>query len=154
MSNLNLNSELAAVDFKDRQFRQKLTDQERKKFSSYLMLRYAASVAGSVDLQAYYLMATNENVNKNFFDLGRKHDELQWLTCTTVSPGMGKQRHYWMGAPARGQSERYLDRLIARVCEKLPEWKQSDVEIWVKLNGESATEQWILQHGEELPSKK
>lgn len=153
MSNLNLNSELAALDLKDRQFRQKLTDEERKKFSTYLMLRYSASVEGSVDLQSYYLMATNENVNKNFFELGKKHDELQWLTCTTVSPGMGKQRHYWHGAPARSKSERYLDRLIARVQEKLPEWKASDVELWVRLNGETATEQWILKQGDELPKR-
>ena len=153
MSNLNLNSELAALDFKDRGFRQKLTDEERKKFSTYLMLRYSASVEGSVDLQSYYLMATNENVNKNFFELGKKHDELQWLTCTTVSPGMGKQRHYWHGAPARSKSERYLDRLIARVQEKLPEWKASDVELWVRLNGETATEQWILKQGDELPKR-
>jgi hypothetical protein len=153
MSNLNLNSELAALDLKDRQFRQKLTDEERKKFSPYLMLRYSASVEGSVDLQSYYLMATNENVNKNFFELGKKHDELQWLTCTTVSPGMGKQRHYWHGAPARSKSERYLDRLIARVQEKLPEWKASDVELWVRLNGETATEQWILKQGDELPKR-
>lgn len=153
MSNLNLNSELAALDLKDRQFRQKLTDEERKKFSPYLMMRYSASVEGSVDLQAYYLMATNENVNKNFFELGKKHDELQWLTCTTVSPGMGKQRHYWHGAPARSKSERYLDRLIARVQEKLPEWKASDVELWVRLNGETATEQWILKQGDELPKR-
>lgn len=153
MSNLNLNSELAALDFKDRGFRQKLTDEERKKFSTYLMLRYSASVEGSTDLQAYYLIATNENVNKNFFELGKKHDELQWLTCTTVSPGMGKQRHYWHGAPARSKSERYLDRLIARVQEKLPDWKASDVELWVRINGEAATEQWILKHGEELPKR-
>ena len=153
MSNLNLNSELAALDLKDRQFRQKLTDEERKKFSTYLMLRYSASVEGSVDLQAYYLMATNENVNKNFFELGKKHDELQWLTCTTVSPGMGKQRHYWLGAPARSKNERYLDRLIARVREKLPEWKASDVEFWVRLNGEAATEHWILKQGDELPKR-
>lgn len=153
MSNLNLNSELAALDLKDRQFRQKLTDEERKKFSTYLMLRYSASVEGSVDLQSYYLMATNENVNKNFFELGKKHDELQWLVCTTVSPGMGKQRHYWHGAPARSKNERYLDRLIARVREKLPEWKTSDVEFWVRLNGETATEQWILKQGDELPKR-
>ena len=153
MSNLNLNSELAALDFKDRRFRQKLTDEERKKFSTYLMLRYSASVEGSADLQAYYLIATNENVNKNFFELGKKHDELQWLTCTTVSPGMGKQRHYWHGAPAHSKSERYLDRLIARVQEKLPDWKASDVELWVRINGEAATEQWILKHGEELPKR-
>lgn len=153
MSNLNLNSELAALDLKDRQFRQKLTEEERKKFSPYLMLRYSASVEGSVDLQTYYLMATNENVNKNFFELGKKHAELQWLVCTTVSPGMGKQRHYWQGAPARSKSERYLDRLIARAKEKLPDWKASDVELWVNLNGEAATEQWIQQHGEELPKR-
>lgn len=153
MSNLNLNSELAALDLKRRQFRQDLTEDERKKFSPYLMMRYAASVEGSVDLQTYYLLATNENVNKWFWQLGKNHTELQWLLCTTVSPGMGKHRHYWHGAPARNKSQRYQDRLTALAQEKLPDWKKSDVELWVAINGDLAIEQWISQHGDELPKR-
>ena len=73
---LYIGNEMAAFDRKDRAYYDKFTDEERKKFSTYLMLRYGASVNGGTDLQAYYLMATNERVNKYFFDLNN-HTKLQ-----------------------------------------------------------------------------
>ena len=146
MSNLNLNSELAALDLKDRQFRQKLTDEERKKFSTYLMLRYSASVEGSVDLQAYYLMATNENVNKNFFELGKKHDELQWLTCTTVSPGMGSHRHQWI-APKK--KEAGASGIKKQLAELFPTLKDDEIELMAKLNTKKDIDAYLKKLGQE-----
>ena len=68
-SPLYIGNEMAAFDRKDRDYYDKFTDEEKKQFSTYLMLRYGASVGGNRDLQAYYLMATNKYVNKYFFDL-------------------------------------------------------------------------------------
>lgn len=154
MSNLNLNTELAALDLKRRNFRQQMTDEEKKKFSTYLMLKYSASVEGNPDLQAYYLMATNENVNKHFFDL-KQHPELQWLCCTTVSPGMGKQRHYWFnGFAKKSADDKYIDKLTKAVSEKLPNYKESDIDLWIELVGIEEVEQWILSFGDQLPKKK
>ena len=62
-------NEMKAFDRKDRAYYDKFTDEQKKKFSTYLMLRYAASVSGSADLQAFYLMACNKYMNKHFFDL-------------------------------------------------------------------------------------
>ena len=59
---------MAQLDMKNREFYDELTDEERKKFSTYLMMKYSANVEGSSDLQAWYLMASNERVNINFFD--------------------------------------------------------------------------------------
>lgn len=151
---LSLTSELRALDNKDRNFRSELSEEERKKFSPYLMLRYSASVEGNEDLQAYYLMAANENVNKYFFDIN-KHPELQWLCCTTVSPGMGSQRHYWFNGFGKKESaDKYLNSLTKAVSEKLPSYKQSDIELWIELEGIEKVEQWILDHGDQLPKKK
>ena len=66
---LSIRSEMAALDHKDRQYYDNLTDEEKKKFSPYLIMRYSASVEGHQDLQAWYLMATNQRVNKHFFDI-------------------------------------------------------------------------------------
>jgi hypothetical protein len=93
------------------------------------MLRYGASVGGSQDLQAYYLMATNERVNKNFFDLN-KHPKLQWLSCTTVSPNMGKQFHYWQGTKKKegnSKATKFLAKLF-------PTMKQDEIELLAKIN--------------------
>lgn len=92
---LSIQNEMAAIDQKNRDFFDSLSDEERKKFSLFLMMKYGANVNGSADLQEWYLRAHNERVNQNFFDIS-KHPKLQWLLCTTVSPSMGRQNHYWL----------------------------------------------------------
>ena len=126
---LYIGNEMAAYDRKDREYYDKFTDEQRKAFSTYLMLRYGASVGGGQDLQAYYLMATNERVNKNFFDLN-KHPKLQWLSCTTVSPNMGKQFHYWQGTKKKegnSKATKFLAKLF-------PTMKSDEIELLAKIN--------------------
>jgi hypothetical protein len=81
-------------------------------------------------MQAYYLMATNERVNKYFFELGSKHTKLQWLTCTTVSPGMGAQFHYWLNAKKKegdNKSQKFLAKLY-------PNMKSDEIDLMAKIN--------------------
>lgn len=115
---------MAQLDLKNRAFYDELTDEERKKFSTYLMLRWGSAVGGEPILQQYYLQAMNERVNKRFFDLG-KHPKLQWLLVTTVSPNMGKHRHEWMAFSARKSKNRRAD-IIAKLY---PEYKLDDCEL-------------------------
>ena len=146
---LYIGNEMAAFDRKDRAYYDKFTDEERKKFSTYLMLRYGASVAGSADLQAYYLMATNERVNKHFFDLN-KHPKLQWLSCTTVSPGMGKQNHYWQAAKKKDSNSK-----VQKFLEELyPELKQDEIELLAKINDQRDIEDLARKHGHDDKSIK
>jgi hypothetical protein len=139
---LYIGNEMAAFDRKDRAYYDKFTDEERKKFSTYLMLRYGASVAGSSDLQAYYLMATNERVNKNFFDLN-KHPKLQWLLCTSVSPAMGKQHHYWQGTKKKegnNKAQKFLAKLY-------PTLKQDEIDLLAQINDKRDIERLARELG-------
>ena len=47
MDKLSIANEMACFDCKDRKFYDELTDEERKKFSNYLMIRWGSSVNGS-----------------------------------------------------------------------------------------------------------
>jgi hypothetical protein len=64
---LSIANEMAQFDRKNRQFYDDLTDEERKKFSNYLMIRWGSSVHGIADLQEYYLLSCNQRLNKHFF---------------------------------------------------------------------------------------
>ena len=66
-----------------------------KKYSNFLMIRWSSAVQGPAELQEYYLVACNERLNKHFFDIN-KHQKLQWLCATAISPGMGSHRHQWI----------------------------------------------------------
>jgi hypothetical protein len=124
LNKLDIGYEMAQLDTKNRAFYDELTDEERKKFSTYLMLRWGSAVGGEPMLQQYYLQAMNERVNKRFFDLG-KHPKLQWLLLTTVSPNMGKHRHEWMAFSARKSKNKRAD-VIAKLY---PEYKLDDCEL-------------------------
>jgi hypothetical protein len=128
-SSLDIKYEMQAFDRKDRAYYDNFTDEDRKKFSTFLMLKYGANVSGSAELQSYYLMAINDRVNKNFFELG-KHTKLQWLACTTVSPAMGYQYHYWLKAkPKDGDN-----KSIKFLTKHFPDLKPNEIEILAKIN--------------------
>lgn len=133
MDKLDIKNEMIQFDSKNRSFYDELTPDEKKRFSTYLMLRYGSAVSGSSEMQAYYLMSTNERLNKNFFELN-KHPKLQWLLCTSVSPNMGNQFHYWLAAKKKEGSDSKAVKFLAALY---PTMKQDEIELLAKLNDKS-----------------
>jgi hypothetical protein len=140
---LNISNELQQLDTKNRQFYRELTDEERKKFSTFLMIRWSSSVQGSADLQAYYLLSCNENLNKHFFDLSR-HPELQWLSATTVSPGMGTFRHDWIKQKKRDGNNSKAVKFLRQIY---PAYKQDELELLAQINSTAELKQLAREHG-------
>lgn len=138
---LNIANEMRAFDTKDREFYDSLTDEERKKFSTYLMLKWGANVEGSSELQEWYLRVHNDRVNLNFFDLGR-HPKLQWLLCTTVSPGLGAKRHYWIGRKGGSTSKAY--KFIER---QFPGLKDDEIQLMLELNSNDDLKNYARELG-------
>ena len=126
---LNIANEMKMFDHKVRNFYDDLTDEERKKFSNYLMIRWGSSVEGSRELQEYYLISTNERLNKHFFALS-KHPKLQWLCATTVSPDMGTPRHTWI-SPKKKEAGASAKRKV--IEEMYPHAKDDEVDLLCKL---------------------
>lgn len=145
----SLSDELRALDTKNRNFRRDLDEDVQKKISGYLLMRYSASVEGSADLQRYCLIAANENANKHLFEL-TKHPELQWLMCTTVSPGLGSLRHYWLGANKKSEEEKEQNSLRKRIVELYPNWKSDEIDLLMKINTAEEIMDWIREHGVEI----
>ena len=92
---LNIANEMRQMDRKNRDFYNQLTDDERRKFSTYLMIRWGSAVDGSQELQEYYVQSVNHYLNRHFFAVSR-HPKLQWLMATAASPGLGTPRHNWI----------------------------------------------------------
>jgi hypothetical protein len=141
---LTIANEMAQFDRKNREFYSELTDEERKKFSNYLMIRWGSSVQGSRDLQEFYVIATNERLNKHFFAVNR-HPQLQWLMATTVSPGMGTHRHQWISPKKKdaGSSE-----IKKQLMELYPNMKMADIETIAALTTKQELRQHLREHGQ------
>lgn len=128
---LSIKSEMTALDRKNRGFYDSLTDEEKKKFSPYLMIRYGSAVSGPADLQAYYLMSTNENLNKHFFDINTaQHKKLQWLMATTISPSMGNQFHQWIAPKKKTTDNKNMNFLR----DLHPHLKEDEIRLLSELN--------------------
>ena len=86
---------MAALDKRDRGYYNRLTSEQKKAFSSWMMMRYASSVQGKD--AAHYIYMTNELVNRDYSEVS-KHPELQWLLLSAC--GVGKiQFHPYLKPP-------------------------------------------------------
>ena len=139
---LDIINEMAQLDLRNRDFYDELNDEERKKFSTYLMLRWGSVVNGIPELQQYYLQAMNERVNKRFFELN-KHPKLQWLMLTTVSPNMGKHRHEWIAYSGKTVK----NKRAAKMLELYPHIKTDEAELLAQQIGDSEYKAMLIERG-------
>lgn len=143
MDKLSIQNEMACFDRKDRDFYNSLTDEERKKFSNYLMIRWGSSVQGSRELQEFYVIATNERLNKHFFAISR-HPKLQWLCATTVSPGMGTHRHQWITPKKKDGDNNKAEKFLAEIY---PNAKLDEIKLLSQINSGDELKALAKQHG-------
>jgi hypothetical protein len=142
---LNISNEMRQFDKKNRDFYDELIDDERKKFSTFLMLRWGSAVEGSRELQEFYLIATNERLNKNFFAMG-KHPKLQWLCATTVSPDMGTPRHNWIAPKKKEPGASSIRRQLAEIY---PDMKNDDIAVLASITSKKQIDEHYKLMGQE-----
>jgi hypothetical protein len=133
------------LDRKNRNFYSELTDEERKKFSNYLMIRWASCVEGSREMQEFYLISTNQRLNKHFFNIS-KHPGLQWLCATTVSPDMGTPRHNWI-APKK--KEAGVSSMKKQLAEIYPHMKDDELDVMAKITTKKEIDAYFKASGKE-----
>jgi hypothetical protein len=143
---LDIANEMKQFDRKNRSFYDELTDEERKKFSPFLMIRWGSSVEGSRDLQEFYLISTNERLNKDFFALS-KHPKLQWLMATTVSPDMGTPRHNWISLKKKVPGESAKRKQLSAI---FPEYKDDEIDVMMQIVSDKELKEYLKKSGEEV----
>jgi hypothetical protein len=145
MDKLSIQNEMTQFDRKNRQFYHELTDEERKKFSNYLMIRWGSAVQGSRDLQEFYLISCNERLNKHFFAINR-HPQLQWLCATTVSPGMGTHRHQWIAPKKKEAASNTIKKQLA---DLFPNHKYDEIEVMATINNKKDLDAYLKLLGQD-----
>jgi hypothetical protein len=136
---------MTQFDRKNRDFYDSLDTDERKKFSNYLMIRWGSSVQGSRELQEFYVISTNERLNKHFFTVN-KHPKLQWLMATSVSPGMGSLKHQWISPKKKEAGSNEVKKTLMKLY---PNMKMSDIELLASMTTSKELRELIKDYGEE-----
>ncbi len=140
---LSIRNEMQQFDHKNRGFYDDLTDEERKKFSNYLMIQWGSAVRGSRELQEFYVIATNERLNRHFFSMNR-HPKLQWLMATSVSPGLGAQDHAWIAPKKKETGSNEIKKIL---LELYPSMKITDIETLAVLVDRKELKDYLREHG-------
>ena len=131
---------MRAIDKKDRQWYVNLTDEQKKAFSAWMMMRYCSSVQGRD--AANYIYLTNELVNFQFMEVS-KHPELQWLLLSAC--GVGKiQFHPYLKPPNAKKKKNKISEFLYGLY---PHSKPEDIELMIKLNSNNELKALAYDYG-------
>jgi hypothetical protein len=125
---LDIKRELSAVDLKKYNFYDSLTDEEKKAFSPYVLMRYVSNVEGDRDIQEWFLEMTNELVNKDHWTLSKNHKALLWKLFAGTGAGV-KCYHPYLKAGTKEKAVK-IEKLLA---ELYPAMKMSDIKLMAKM---------------------
>ena len=131
---------MAAIDKKDRNFYNNLSDEQKKAFSAWMMMRYCSSVQGRD--AANYIYMTNELVNYQFSEVS-KHPELQWLLLSAC--GVGKiQFHPYLKPP---NSRKKKNKIFEFIYSIYPHMKAEDINNMRDINTKEELTEFAVAHG-------
>jgi len=136
-----LRNGMKAIDFRNKDYYDRIDDHERSLYSPYMIMRYASSVSGDRFYQEHYVEMINEFVNKHLFTLSGKHKKLCWQ-LTSMCGGLKQQFHPWI-KPMKKIPNKSLQALM----EIYPNVKMSDLEVLDNIISDSELEQLQEDHG-------
>lgn len=121
---LDIKKELNGVDMRDKDMYNRLSEEERKSFSPYILMRYVSSVQGDEDVQEWFVEMTNELVNKHHWTLSKNHKGLLWKLFAGCGTG-AKAYHPYLAAGKKQKAVK-IEKLLA---ELNPSMKMEDIKL-------------------------
>jgi hypothetical protein len=138
---------LKQANAKNKGFYDSLSDEMKKGFAPLVAMRWMSVPGTDGELGHYYIASANHYVNKNFFDLS-KHPKLQWLLMTAAAPGLGNQRHQWIGMKKKESTTKGKFNKVKILQELHPTYKQKDIELLAALTPDDEIKDYLRRSGE------
>ena len=136
-----LRNGLKAVDFRNKDYYDRIDEQEQKLYQPYVIMRYASSISSKDQFYVeHYVEMVNECVNKHCFSLG-KHKKLLWI-LTAMCGALQQQFHPWI-KPMKRVPNKSLKQLLTL----FPNAKEDDLEILDKIITDRELEELLESHG-------
>ena len=146
---LDIKRELNAVDQKNYNFYDKLTDEEKKVFSPFILMRYTSNTTGDRDIQEWFLEMTNELVNKNHWDLSKNHKALLWKLFAACGAGVNCYHPYI----AAGKKEK-ANKIEKLLCEIYPAMKMDEIKMMASMMNKKDCEELFDKMGFDKKQRK
>lgn len=125
---LDIKRVLKAVDQKNYDFYDNLTDDEKKAFVPFILMRYTSNVQGDREIQEWFVETTNEYVNKDFMILSKNHKGLQWKLYAATGAGVSTYHPYL--AAGKKEKANKIEKLLA---ELYPATKMAEIKMMASM---------------------
>tara|TARA_R110000822_G_scaffold180954_1_gene320644 strand:+ start:673 stop:1131 length:459 start_codon:yes stop_codon:yes gene_type:complete len=138
----DLRNGLKAVDYRNKDYYDRIDDKEQSLYSPYMLMRYVSSVSSKDPFYVeHYIEMVNECVNKHCFTLGSKHKKLLWI-LTAMCGAETQQFHPWIKP-----MKRIANKSLKKLMQIYPNRKESDLEVLDKIITDKELEELIEAHG-------
>jgi hypothetical protein len=136
-----LRNGMKAIDFRNKDYFDRIDDKEKSLYSPYMIMRYASSVSGDKFYQEHYVEMVNECVNKHLFTLSSKHKKLCWM-LTSMCGSLKQQFHPWVKP-----MKKVPNKSLKQLHELFPSTKEKDLEVLDTLLTDKELEELLEAHG-------
>lgn len=146
---LDLGRLLKAVDMKNYGFYQSLTEEELKEFSPYVLMRFVSNAKHhDRDVREWYIIETNEKVNKHHWALSKNHEGLLWTLFAGV--GVGAPVNHTFIPMIKGSLDKF-EKLIEQLH---PTLKNDEIKLLAKLMNDDDRRQLFDDMGFDKKQRK
>ena len=137
-----LRNGLKAVDFRNKDYYDRIDDHERSLYSPFMLMRYASCINSKDKFYVeHYIEMINECVNKHLFTLSGKHKKLCWI-LTDMCGALKQQFHPWIKP-----MKRVPNKSLKQLQQLFPTAKESDLETLDKIITDRELEELLEAHG-------
>ena len=146
-SGIKLADLFGAVNRKDRDWWERLGDEQRKKFSSWLYSRYMSIVRhNNPDMHRYYVLSANKELNKDLSKLTKNHAKLIYLLMTTMANEFTRADHQYIPPLKKNKADKTTNNKMRILGELHPSSKDADLETLATVMDDSEFEELLVSH--------
>ena len=154
-SGIKLADLFGAVNRKDRDWWERLSNEQRKKFSSWLYSRYMSIVRhNNPDMHRYYVLSANKELNKDLSKLTKNHAKLIYLLMTTMANEFTRADHQYIPPLKKNKADKTTNNKMRILSELNPSSKDADLETLATVISDSEFEELLVSHGWETKKIK
>ena len=146
---LDIGRELGAVNSRNYDFYDNLTDDEKKAFSPYILMRFVSNPQTDPDTYEWTIDRVNDYVNMHHWTLSKGHKPLLWKLFAGCGTGTTLRYTY-----LKSGSKEKANKIEKLLCELYPAMKMGDIKILASMMDKKDKEELFDKMGFDKKQRK
>lgn len=146
---LDIGRELKGVNDRNHDFYKNLTDEEKKAFSPYILMRYVSNPQIDTETYEFVLERVNDLVNINHWTLSKGHKPLLWQLFASCGVGMPVKYTY-----LKASSKEKANKIEKLLEEIYPAMKLEEIKILASMMTKEDKEELFDKMGFDKKQRK